>query len=449
MNYNAVFERLAATSSRNEKEEILTEYVNDELFCSILRHALDPTYLYYIKKIPKYTPANVQILSVYDAMIELHALRTRSRTGNDAIEHLTWILNRMTADDAKVIERIIKKDLNCGVQVSTINKVWPGLIFDHKVMLAEPATEKLLAKLKWPQIQQLKSDGMRVNFIVNGQSVTALTRNGKNIDLHGVFDEFFLRMQEALPNPNVAYVFDGELAIRSKNGAILPRAEGNGIINKGVKGTISPEEAAAIVVFLWDAFPAYLMDDPGAPGNLPCRSRLRELKNTLSKVLDPEHRVKVIQTKEVHSLEEAFTFNKEVIDAGGEGTMLKDPEEPWEPKRVSHQLKLKKVLEADLLCVGWEEGTKKNQGKMGALVLQTSDGIVKVNVGTGFNDVQRLWKPEDVVGKIVAINYFDVIKDKRTEQWSLYLPVFIEIRVDKDQADSFESLYSAAQNKLE
>jgi hypothetical protein len=57
-------------------------------------------------------------------------------------------------------------------------------------------------------------------------------------------------------------------------------------------------------------------------------------------------------------------------------------------------------------------------------------------VGSGFNDAQRkqYWK-ENLVDKIVAVKYNSRIKNKAGEE-SLFLPVFIELRDDKDVADT-------------
>ena len=77
---------------------------------------------------------------------------------------------------------------------------------------------------------------------------------------------------------------------------------------------------------------------------------------------------------------------------------------------------------------------------LGAIICESADGIVKVNVGSGFNDAQRkqYWK-ENLVDKIVAVKYNSRIKNKAGED-SLFLPVFIEIRNDKDIADKSKDI---------
>jgi hypothetical protein len=136
---------------------------------------------------------------------------------------------------------------------------------------------------------------------------------------------------------------------------------------------------------------------------------------------------------------EKFT---EYFTAGFEGIILKDTTAIWENKRSKSLIKFKGELECDLKVVGWEEGTGKNVGKLGALVCESADGVIRVNVGSGFNDEDRnSIKAADVIGKIVAVKYNARIKNKSegaTE--SLFLPIFLEIREDKTQADSARSI---------
>ena len=88
----------------------------------------------------------------------------------------------------------------------------------------------------------------------------------------------------------------------------------------------------------------------------------------------------------------------------------------------------------------WEEGTGKNKGRLGALVCESSDSIIRVNVGSGYSDEQRdEYTHSKVMGKIVTVKYNARIKDKSGVE-SLFLPVFIELREDKDAADSSDKV---------
>ena len=77
---------------------------------------------------------------------------------------------------------------------------------------------------------------------------------------------------------------------------------------------------------------------------------------------------------------------------------------------------------------------------MGALVCESNDGIIEVNVGSGFNDEHRKTiKEQDILGKIITVKYNARIKSKDGDE-SLFLPVFVEVREDKTEADNAEDI---------
>jgi ATP-dependent DNA ligase len=93
------------------------------------------------------------------------------------------------------------------------------------------------------------------------------------------------------------------------------------------------------------------------------------------------------------------------------------------------------------VVVGWEEGTGKNKGRLGALVCESSDGLIQVNVGSGYSDEQREeFTKTTAIGKIVTVKYNARIKDRGDGVERLFLPTFIEMREDKDVADSSKKI---------
>lgn len=149
----------------------------------------------------------------------------------------------------------------------------------------------------------------------------------------------------------------------------------------------------------------------------------------------------LIKSKIVDNEEQAYEFYNECIAAGEEGSILKNIDFKWEPKRVKGVGKMKAVEEIDLIVTGIIPGTGKYTGMLGAFECQTRDGKLKVNVGTGFSDAQRKdYNTEDMLSKIVTVCYNQIITDKKKETASLFLPRFIEIREDKDVANSIEEI---------
>ena len=366
----------------------------------------------------------------------LTVLSTRQSTGNEAISFLTKLLSSLTEDDAKVLECVIQKDLDCGVQESTANKIWKDLIPSFPCMLASAFDQKLIDKVQFPALVQLKMDGMRFNAIVDAKTKTVeyRSRNGKEVQIDNwLMDEAFLAMAKNIGMANV--VFDGELLVVDEAGKPLDRKTGNGILNKAVKGTISEAESKQVRATIWDVIP--LLYFRQGKCDVDYETRLATVVTAIDNLGgNLKHLVSVVETTIANDLANAQKLFETYHAAGQEGIILKTRDGIWEDKRAKHQIKFKGELECDLLCVGWEEGTGKNKGKLGALVLTSSDGKINVSVGTGLTDQMRSTLTSKMVeGKIVTVKYNARINNKKGED-SLFLPVFLEIREDKTTADS-------------
>lgn len=429
MNLDQFFNDLAANSARTYKIQMLEANRDDVTLREVVRLALDPFTQFYIRKIPKYTPnTSGHGASIASMLPALYELRERIVTGNAAIDHLKTVLEALTADDAKVMERIIQKDLKCGVALSTANTVWTGLLKDYPVMLCSPFEKKLVDKIVFPALVQTKMDGMRFNAIVRNGTVEYRSRNGKEIQLLGNLDADFLALAG-----DVDCVFDGELLVKI-DGQILDRQTGNGVLNKANKGTISAVEAATVHATVWDVIPFLYFQDGLCP--VPYGKRFYSL-NTLVNNVEPV-KVSTVQSWEVKSIEDANDLFNELLLRGEEGIILKDKSGFWENKRSKTQIKFKGEEECDLRIVGIEEGTGKYKGKLGAIKCESADGVIKVSVGSGFTDADRE-QGEELIGKIAAIKYNMRIKNKAGEE-SLFLPIVLEIRFDKDVADDSTSI---------
>ena len=422
-NMNQFFTEVASDNSRIFKTAALMEHKNDTLLREVVRLALDPFTQFYQRKIPAYTTNHTLGCSLQWGIDSLYELSSRSRTGNAAIDHLKFVLTSLTADDAKVIERIIDKSLDCGIHTSTANAVWPGLIKEYPVMLCSPFEQRLVDKIKFPAMVNLKMDGMRANAIVREGKCEFRSRNGKEIQLLGNLEQEFINLANGID-----CVFDGELLV-VHDGVILSRQEGNGILNKANKGTISANDAAMVNMTVWDIIPYAYFADGYCP--TPYSTRFATLQN-----MNLPNKIHLVEHNIVDDIETAQTIFQKYLADGQEGIILKDMNGPWEDKRSKGQIKFKSELECDLKIIAVEEGNGKYIGLLGALVCVSSDGIVKVNVGSGFNDEQRKsLMPSDLLGKIVAVKYNARIKNRQGEE-SLFLPIFVEIREDKDVADS-------------
>jgi DNA ligase 1 len=96
---------------------------------------------------------------------------------------------------------------------------------------------------------------------------------------------------------------------------------------------------------------------------------------------------------------------KQVVDAGGEGLMLHRADAPLASGRSDLLLKLKPLADAEAVVVGHEPGKGRFKGQLGALELQTPEGL-RFKLGTGFSDAQRRDPP--AIGATVTYRYRDL-----------------------------------------
>lgn len=446
----SIIQELKATPSKNDKIALLAKHKDNRLLQNVLYAALDPYTNYYMKKLPDYKPCEYVDdelglpVSLKDTMdIVLPMLSSRDVTGHEALDLVAGALGDMTAEDADVFCRILKKNLDCGVQASTVNKVWPKLIATYPCLLAKGYDEKTIARMSWPAYSQMKADGMRVNAFITEGKVTLRGRSGRAVDLLGELDEDLLKVGKHIQG-NEGVVLDGELIVLEANGDVMPRRKGNGLLNKAIKGTISQKDAARVRIRVWDVIP--ITDFYNEKCTTPYAARWVSVSTAVANaaLTDGAEKVELIEQREVKSLAEAEDHFNEMLKRGEEGTILKNPDHIWENKRSYGLVKMKAEKDADLKVVGWVEGTGKYAGKMGALICQSSDGKVEVSVGGGYTDEERETLTEDVViDKVITVLYNERIESKaagREGVDSLFLPRFIELREDKDVANSSKDI---------
>jgi DNA ligase-1 len=128
-------------------------------------------------------------------------------------------------------------------------------------------------------------------------------------------------------------------------------------------------------------------------------------------------------------------YAKDQVNAGFEGIMIKNCDAPYECKRNTNWMKWKPVITVDLTVVGLEEGTGRNQGRLGALVCEGEDDgkFIQVNVGSGYSDEDRdnYWKDSNLIVGRTAEILCDVITQNQDGSYSLRFPRFVRFRDDK------------------
>ncbi len=92
---------------------------------------------------------------------------------------------------------------------------------------------------------------------------------------------------------------------------------------------------------------------------------------------------------------------KEILAAGGEGGMLRNPSHVWEPKRTHGLVKIKPHHDDEAVIVGHTAGKGKYTGMLGALIVTTKSGV-RLEL-SGMSDEERKNPPP--IGAIVTYRY--------------------------------------------
>lgn len=449
-----IIKELRLETSINYKKNILRKYSDYVPFQEFLAYVYNPRINYYIKKIPtiiSYGHGDHSIAEMYSL---LEQLKQREITGNQAQEVVREYLLNTNQTVRELFELVIGRDIRAGVGVGIINEVYKGLIEEIFYQRCSKLDEKTIARLDmrydgW--LCQKKLDGCFSYIIIQNGVVTLLTRAGTQWASDKLSEE--LKGIEDI-------VLIGEALVK-ENGRELDRKTGNGLINSFIKREATLDKLldkynlskkVKALDELTDKREEFYFTDQRLYFEVWDSLTLQEFEAGISarpytqrfgeaiRVAFSTKSINPVPSFKIYSLKEAEDIAKDYMEEGYEGAILKKSDSIWKDGTSKDMIKIKAVLDADLLCVDVEEGSGKYKGKVGALVLETSCGRLRVKVGTGLNDLDRA-KPFDFyVGKVIEIQYNEFIKSKSKSTDSLFLPRFVEVREDKNTATSYEEI---------
>jgi DNA ligase-1 len=349
-------------------------------------------------------------------------LISRELTGHAARDAINLVMSSATAEQWNGwYRRILIKDLRCGVSEKTVNKVAPGTVPVFTCALAHDSA-KHEKKMTGKKQIEIKLDGVRVITVIQGDKVEMFSRNGKQFHNFGhIIDE----IKEVLKEYPVPYplVLDGE--VMSANFQDLMKQ-----VHR--KDNVQNTDA---VLHLFDTIPLGCFqngkwDKPQSFRSAITKAWVEEHKSVLKHVQALEWEEVDLSTPEG---ERRFVeLNKAAVDGGYEGVMIKDVDAPYECKRTHAWLKAKPFIEVTLEVKDVEEGTGRNEGRLGALVCRGEDDgrMVEVNCGSGFSDSDRdsYWSARDsIVGQLVEVRA-DAITQNQDGTYSLRFPRFKTFR---------------------
>lgn len=298
------------------------------------------------------------------------------------------------------------------------------LFDDWNVQLAKTYKPGMIKDGEWFSISQ-KINGTRATYFA-GHLISRTGHEFLGLD----------RIIEELCNINKymgeTYAFDGELRLKEINGLTDNEAFriGNGIATSQRDFTL--KRNLKFVVF--DIIPAKWWANDSC--DIKYRERLKRMHNIPWNKYNYVEEVPVFYAGyDIGQIEVCSNF---AYECSMEGIMI-NRDSMYQFKRTSELLKYKKFNTIDLEVIGFQEGTGKYEGVLGALICKM--GFNQVYVGSGFTDEQRyeIWEMQEAfLHKLVEVKYKDITSNKDTGLQSLQFPVFIRFRdtIDKDISDA-------------
>ena len=426
-----IIKNLEADNSRLAKEQVLQTAMEeglDEFFAGV-KMALDPLYTFGVKQVPE-SKVDGQGLKWEVFLDVAEKLKNRELTGHDARDAILLTRDIATMDQWNMFyRRILIKDLRCGVSEKTVNKVakkFPQYtipIFTCPLAHDSANHEKKMVGKKQVEV---KLDGVRVITIIQGDTshsnfsrVEMFSRNGKQF--HN-FGHIISEIEEVIKDnpPPYDLVLDGE--VMSANFQDLMKL----VHRKDGK------QSTDAVLHLFDMCP--LSEFQNGMWDKPQSFRSQAVKAWVDQHKDVLNHVQTLDWEDVdldtqEGQDRFVELNKAAVDGGYEGVMIKDPEAVYECKRTHSWLKAKPFIEVTLKVVAVEEGTGRNEGRLGAVILEGEDDgyNYSLNCGSGFTDAQRdeYWTERDsLIGQLVEVRADARTQSQDSETYSLRFPRF-------------------------
>ena len=415
-----------ASNSLNAKKEVLARHPELK---PLLRYVYDPFSKYgvssaNVKKQGAAVAAKRQKLDAEDEpagdlFALLDGLKAQRWTGHAAIRAVQQFVSA-NAEHAALIYAVLDKDLKIGVQPTTINAVWPDLIPQFSVVLANDYAEVASAvdfADAWYCSRKL--DGCRCVVMIDAQGEPRFySRAGNEFTTLGAAsaDVRALNLRSA--------VLDSEACVLNDDGSEnFARCVGD---IKRKNYTIPQPKLYVFDLIALDDFQA----GAGAESYAQRQARLTEAfaqrqarQARLTEALRGYAGARLCQLEQTRIVDAAqlAAESDRAAAAGWEGLILRK-DVPYAAKRSADTLKVKRFLEAEFTVLGVEMGSKQMLRDGRKQAVETLASVVvqfegcQVNVGSGFTDEERIRvhaDPSCIIGKQITVQYFEATKNKK------------------------------------
>lgn len=454
--------KIKDTNGNNAKESLLKEYDNND-FKKTLKYLYDTQIVFGLsdKKINKKIN-NVELIKDFSNILDAFEYLEQHNTGTDfdvfAVQHF---IEKFDEKHHSMLKEMFAKKLKIGVTEGTLAKVYPDMFVKYEVMAGEPY-DKRFEKIEQEMpniVLTQKLDGMRLTVRVENGIVKCFARSGKLVTGLKDLEEELSTLPDGAYDGELLKLIDGTIADISKmpKSSICHKLYCPKNAEELYSDTLSiasskEEDKKDLGLFLFDMVPLKNFDKK-EKYDVPTTIRKSKLELVLSM-----KNYKYI--KNVPVLYEG-KFNTDLIDSmlnvavklEQEGLMMNYADAGYEFKRTNSLIKIKQIYTADVRVKGFEEGTGKNKGKLGAFIIETPQGV-EIKVGSGISDEIRedVWKKQaGFIGCIMEIAFTTPSTNKDDDRYSLRFPRFKRWRTDKTEEnwEEFDEIIEQLEAKKE
>jgi len=399
---------------KKDKIKILQE--NDSpLLRKVCQYAYDTSMMFYFSKPLSYrkNPNDSFEEHADEIFSVLEDLSSRKITGLNADREVRRFEAVLDPLSLELFQNIMKKDLDCGINIKTINKAFgEDFIDDFSVQLAEKYDQNREYNTNYFYISP-KLDGIR-GVYYNGHFIT---RNNKPIvgfdHLIAEFELFNRLIVQYNGDAVTPYLIDGEvyghgeefekiqsIVMRSKNPSIVDTMR----LKYNVFGFDVREKVTAEI-----------------------------MTQTINKIFsnhDFKYLAWVPQEKISNDYNKIVEKAQEYISQGYEGAMIRVPQSVYTFRRSHDLVKVKFMNELDMKILSIIPH-KKQENRAGAMNVTgfLDDGTkITCDVAVSKKEHQEdFWlNPDKYIGKTIEVHYQNV-----TDDGSIRFPVFKKFKLDR------------------
>ena len=381
-----LIDRIALSPSRKVKEQLLRK-----LDKRILEYTYHPHKRYFLtpeNKPPRNCRGTSNMEDIGFRVLDL--LATGKYRGAAAKQLYGAYTNSLNPESRMLFNKILSKDLKCGVNVKTVNKVHPNLVPDEFCMLCTDYDADLMT---YPCYAGIKIDGDRAVF---WPDKGLFSRQGKRI--------------QGLEHIERKLQRKGKTADMELRDPSLSFSVSSGLIR-------SNREKPNVRCFIFDSH---------IDTDLPFFKRVALTRELFQGI---DSRIIVLPHVKCTDDIQVRVYYESAIAKGHEGIVIKKYDHAYKFKRSLDWARKVPIKTADVKVVDISYGKpgSKYENIVGALVVEFNNQIQRV--GSGLNDAERMLFADDpaaIIGKVIEVEYKGM-----TDYGKMRQPRFKRIRYDK------------------